>query len=325
MRIRILLFLTFMVSVLMLKAQHLSVKEFYLVENDLTACLQGSSVEDQNGYLCALIKVRTTEKGMWAFDVGMLGVTKTEFQDAIHPAEIWVYVPFGVTRITIQHDRLGLIDKWPFPCGIEKGCVYVMELDTNTSLVLSPSGSQQQYLLFQLNPPNATLEVNDSLWSVEANGTAMKSVDFGSYTYRVQAQGYKSEVGIAKVDNPEKPKIVPVTLSPVLTNVQNSSQQAVSTSPENMLTSVFSVSPTEKVHFSKGNLQYQASTNTWRFAEHQWDYVGDANLKIPQVYNSWIDLFGWGTGDDPTKTSTRSRDYSNFTDWGNNITLVRYK
>ena len=29
-----------------------------------------------------------------------------------------------------------------------------------------------------------------------------------------------------------------------------------------------------KVYFSKGNLQYQASTNTWRFAEHQWDHVG---------------------------------------------------
>ncbi|MBO4585019.1 MAG: hypothetical protein J5675_00245, partial [Bacteroidales bacterium] len=28
------------------------------------------------------------------------------------------------------------------------------------------------------------------------------------------------------------------------------------------------------VYFSKGNLQYQASTKTWRFAENQWDYVG---------------------------------------------------
>ena len=29
--------------------------------------------------------------------------------------------------------------------------------------------------------------------------------------------------------------------------------------------------------FSKGNLQYRASTNTWRFAEHQWDFVGSGS------------------------------------------------
>ena len=63
-----------------------------------------------------------------------------------------------------------------------------------------------------------------------------------------------------------------------------------------------------KVVFSPGNLQYQASTNTWRFAEHQYDYVGDAtngnvyvgstksnNASISSTYNGWIDLFGWGT------------------------------
>lgn len=32
----------------------------------------------------------------------------------------------------------------------------------------------------------------------------------------------------------------------------------------------------DQVYFSQGNLQYQASTNTWRFAENQWDFVGDS-------------------------------------------------
>lgn len=50
-----------------------------------------------------------------------------------------------------------------------------------------------------------------------------------------------------------------------------------------------------QVYFSKGNLQYQASTKTWRFAEHQWDYMGDANSNISSSYNGWIDLFGWAT------------------------------
>ncbi len=61
-----------------------------------------------------------------------------------------------------------------------------------------------------------------------------------------------------------------------------------------------------KVVFSPGNLQYQASTDTWRFAEHQYDYVGDGgttggnvtgsnNTLISSTYAGWIDLFGWGT------------------------------
>lgn len=64
---------------------------------------------------------------------------------------------------------------------------------------------------------------------------------------------------------------------------------------EGALTGDFSVSETEKVRFSKGNLQYQASTNTWRFAEHQWDYVGEGNTNASASYDGWIDLFGWGT------------------------------
>ena len=51
----------------------------------------------------------------------------------------------------------------------------------------------------------------------------------------------------------------------------------------------------DQVNFSQGNLQYQASTNTWRFAEHQWDYVGADNANISETNSGWIDLFGWGT------------------------------
>ena len=81
---------------------------------------------------------------------------------------------------------------------------------------------------------------------------------------------------------------------------------------------VFSVSATQKVHFSQGNLQYQASTNTWRFAEHQWDTIGSANANISASYAGWIDLFGWGTGNNPTNASTDYNDYSTFVDWGTN-------
>lgn len=77
----------------------------------------------------------------------------------------------------------------------------------------------------------------------------------------------------------------------------------------------FSVSSTKKVAFSSGNLQYQVSRNTWCFAENQWDYIGRANSNNGSSDSDWIDLFAWGTGNNPTEYN-----YNNgFTDWGNNI------
>ena len=51
----------------------------------------------------------------------------------------------------------------------------------------------------------------------------------------------------------------------------------------------------DQVYFSQGNLQYQASSNTWKFADNQYDYIGSTNSNISSTYSGWIDLFGWGT------------------------------
>jgi len=64
---------------------------------------------------------------------------------------------------------------------------------------------------------------------------------------------------------------------------------------EGLLNGTFSINEQVQVGFSKGNLQYQASTNTWRFAEEQTDYIGAANSNISSTNSGWIDLFGWGT------------------------------
>lgn len=87
--------------------------------------------------------------------------------------------------------------------------------------------------------------------------------------------------------------------------------------PDGIINGKFSVSASQKVYFSKGNLQYQPSTCLWRFAEHQYDYIGNANSDIGQYYANWIDLFGWGTSDfahgatcyQPYSTSQNYNDY----------------
>lgn len=77
---------------------------------------------------------------------------------------------------------------------------------------------------------------------------------------------------------------------------------------------VFSISANKKVYFSKGNLRYNVTAGTWSFADHQWEYLGTSN----NFTNGSIDLFGWGTGNNPTLTSTDASAYSSFVDWGNN-------
>lgn len=65
--------------------------------------------------------------------------------------------------------------------------------------------------------------------------------------------------------------------------------------PAGALYGVFSVSSSKQVYFSQGNLQYRASDERWRFAEHQYDYIGSDNSNISSTYSDYIDLFGWGT------------------------------
>lgn len=91
---------------------------------------------------------------------------------------------------------------------------------------------------------------------------------------------------------------------------------------------LFSVSATKQVKFSKGNLQYQASTGTWRFAENQTDYIGNGNSNISSTYDGWIDLFGWGTSGwnsganayQPWSTSTSNGDYHPGGSYSNSLT-----
>lgn len=97
----------------------------------------------------------------------------------------------------------------------------------------------------------------------------------------------------------------------------------------------FSVSQTKYITFSPGNLQYTQSTNTWSFAENQWDMIGTDNVtdgseslnskdgycKEGTALADKIDLFGWSTSatNFGVSTSTDYYDYSGgFVDWGTN-------
>lgn len=99
---------------------------------------------------------------------------------------------------------------------------------------------------------------------------------------------------------------------------------------------VFSVAEGKTVAFASGNLQYNAvqgshlradgtkARGTWRFAEHQYDYIGEDNQNISETYDSWIDLFGWGTsGYDNTANDSNAIRYQPWDSATSNISSVK--
>lgn len=102
--------------------------------------------------------------------------------------------------------------------------------------------------------------------------------------------------------------------------------------PTGAINGLFSVSASQQVWFSSGNLQYRASDGKWKFAEHQFDYIGGDNCNISQTYNGWIDLFGWGTSGwnsgainyQPWSMSTNGDDYGPGGSFTNNSLIGSY-
>ena len=137
-------------------------------------------------------------------------------------------------------------------------------------------------------------------------------------------------------------------------------EMAVGKTYKGAFMSAFSVSADRKVVFSQGNLQYQPSTGTWRFAEHQYDVVGGLEKNVPgnvggnvyengvkcdnnnvnnESYTGWIDLFCYGTSGwngsgalayKPTDYTGTNTDYTSENlygdyenaDWGMNNAIV---
>ena len=86
---------------------------------------------------------------------------------------------------------------------------------------------------------------------------------------------------------------------------------------------VFSVAPDKQVSFSQGNLQYLPAINLWKFANTQYEYLGNANKYLKPTFRNWVDLFGWSANNTTApfgvSTSTNVADYAGaFVDWGTN-------
>lgn len=206
---RSIVLLFFMLMAFGATAQNITVKSFRLLEMDMTASSLEGKRTDQNGRVAALIKIVTSEKG-FTFEGGALGIVGSQQRNG----EIWVWVPYGLRKITILHQQLGVLRDYRFPIEIESERTYEMVLVTGTVETIVKEQVHEQYLMFQITPPEAVLEVDDQMWTVSSSGVASKFVNFGTYSYRVQASNYHPDAGKVTVNDPDNTVQVTINLLP---------------------------------------------------------------------------------------------------------------
>ncbi len=209
MKIRFLAFTLWLCLISLAQAQNISVASFELSPNDLTANLEGTTVYDQNGQKCALIRIQTTQKG-FSFDVGSLGVQKVDDNKV---GEIWLYVPEGVKRLTMRHAQLGTLEKWPFPINIMGSKTYMMYITTANVHTVVEEAVTQQYVVFRVNPPKAVVEFDGDIIDLN-EGVGNKFKSFGTYDYTVQAKLYHPQTGKVTVNDPNNKHEVKIDLNP---------------------------------------------------------------------------------------------------------------
>jgi len=198
--------------------QNLVVKKFFHAERDGTANRGSTCIMDQNDEPCALIKVRTNQRG-FTFDAGqLLPIEKTEEQTSAHPLEIYVWVQSGVKRLSIGHAQLGNLYDYDLGTALQPGQTYILELVSGEVQTVVKQARSHQYVVFQLTPPNAVVTIGGEM--LETNdGIARKLMKMGKYNYTVQAPNYQQEVGRIEVNNPDEKHVVNVTLKPNFTQV----------------------------------------------------------------------------------------------------------
>ena len=201
----VVLFLTSFLSQWVYAQGKIEVASFNRMETDITARVTAPK-RDQNGEVCALIRIVTTVKDLM-FEPDALGITARENK----PGEIWLYVPRGARRISIMHDKYGVLRNYFYPEIIDKSTVYEMEVRVNDGTSHEPVDTNTQLLVMRPDPADATIYIDDEKVPTE-KGLFTATMKKGSHTYRVEAPMYASEAGV--VDLVSEQKIMSVTLKP---------------------------------------------------------------------------------------------------------------
>ena len=208
---RYLLLLWLVLTFLSTNAQKLTVESFSAKTNDLSASTHER--KDLNGNSCALVKVQLATSGA-QFSPNVVGNVEYKVN------EYWVYLPTMNKHMEVKHPSFLTKDVVFADYGVK------LEPKTTYSLILTmPEGGTDtqvitaQYLLFNVEPADAIVEVNGEVWT-NTDGVSRKFVPFGEYSYSVEASNYHTYSGTVTVNDPNNKTIVNVNLKPAFGSVK---------------------------------------------------------------------------------------------------------
>ena len=204
--IKLLLVISLFFAATATEAQNkIQVTSFNRMETDVTARITAPQ-RDQNGEVCALIRIVTIEKDLM-FEPDALGIVSRENK----PGEIWLYIPRGARRISIMHDKFGVLRNYFYPDIIEKATVYEMEIQIGDGAQQTPANTNTQLIVMRPDPATADIYIDDEKVPTE-NGLFTATMKKGTHTYRVESPMYAPEAGV--IDLGSEQKIMSVTLKP---------------------------------------------------------------------------------------------------------------
>lgn len=183
----------------------IQVTGFQRLETDVTARVTAPKT-DQNGELCALIRIVTTD-AEFMFEPGILGIVARENR----PGEIWLYVPRGSRRISLLHNKYGVLRNYFFPDLIEKGTVYEMTISAGEEAAEAKVDNTMQLLVIRPEPATADIYIDDEKMTTE-NGLFTATMKRGTHTYRMEAPMYAPTAGVIELGSEQR--VMSISMKP---------------------------------------------------------------------------------------------------------------
>ena len=273
---------------------------------------------DDNDRPYAVLKIKTENiDSKQRRELRFGGDAQTFFEVEYKDGEVWLYISYYATFLKISHEDLSSTEFWfPFDMEPKKGYELTLvnkppvdedllrrieNLENASAAVIAektlekPVEKQEEkpiekpvekpvekvgYITVKSTPKGAWVLVDNKI--VGITPYLSESLVVGNHKIGVRLDGYDDDAKRVEIKEGEE-----VAIEFMLSSESVDNQEIIAdkeTRNHVVKDGTFSVSPNKSVYFSKGNMQFNDSTNTWRFAEHQWDIAeGD-----------WTDLFEWG-------------------------------
>lgn len=167
----------------------MDVARFTRLDNDMMARITKPVRDNDEGKLCALIRVVTDLKNI-EFRADALGIVKKEQ----HQGEVWIYVPYGARSLSLSHEGFYTL-VYQYEAPIDEGTVYELRLKTYSAQETANAGTTNtQMVVLSHNPDNASVFI-DGVEVKSEHGVFAAMMSRGKHSYTVSADYYDTAEG----------------------------------------------------------------------------------------------------------------------------------